>query len=101
VSLVSSVDACTLPLLTSVLLPRHISPSHLILTTESVFSAAGNVVSEKRTRLSCDSIQEDMTLRSWRRAGFIKETIMISLISAFIHLILFDIEQILDIRRLI
>jgi len=69
--------------------------------SERVSSAAGNLVSEKRTRLSCDSIQANMTLRSWRRAGLIKSTLVISLMSALIHLILFNIRQILDIRRLI
>jgi len=32
---------------------------------------AGNLISEKRTRLSSDSIQAGMTLRSWQKAGLI------------------------------
>jgi len=40
--------------------------------SERVFSAAGNLISEKRTRLSCDSIQANMTLRSWSKTGLIK-----------------------------
>jgi len=39
--------------------------------SERVFSIAGNLISEKRTRLSSDSIQAGMTLRSWQKAGLI------------------------------
>jgi len=39
--------------------------------SERVFSTAGNLISEKRTSLSCDSVQAGMALKSWRDAGLI------------------------------
>jgi len=70
-----------------------------VLTSERVFYAAGNLVSEKLTRLSYDFIQANMTLSSWRRAGLTKQTLVMGSISALIHLTLFDIRQMLDIRK--
>jgi len=52
-------------------LPRHFLLTQ-ILTSERTFSAAGNLVCEKGIRLSWDSIQANMTLRSWRIAELIK-----------------------------
>jgi hypothetical protein len=39
--------------------------------SERVFSEAGNLITEKRARLSGDSIQAGMCLRSWKRESLL------------------------------
>ena len=37
--------------------------------SERVFSEAGNLITNKRTSLSCDSVEANMCLRSWLNNG--------------------------------
>lgn len=63
-------NATCLPILSG-MARVYLAPPGTSTASEKVFSSAGDLISEKRTRLSSESIQAGMALRSWRSAGLI------------------------------